>query len=119
LVYKEMMVVSRFMVMIATALLIVASVSFDTLAATITYDPQPHYSSTGSPNHDNCENAGNQDMDCQGCCQGISCASSGVPAQVTIVAQIVLSISQPDPSVGDHLYGRSIAPETGPPKLPA
>jgi hypothetical protein len=29
----------------------------------------------------------------------------------------MLSISQPEPSATDHLFGRSIAPETGPPKL--
>jgi hypothetical protein len=117
LVYKDMMVVFRFMVMIATALLIVASLSLGAVAATTAYAPQPHYSSMDSPDHDNCGDAGNQDMDCQDCCHGISCASSGVLAQVAVVAPIMLSISQPDPNATEHLFGRSIAPETGPPKL--
>ena len=119
LVYKDMMVVSRFMVMIATALLIVASLSLGAVAATTAYGLQPHYSSMDSTNHGNCEDAGNQDVDSQGCCQGISCASSGVLAQVAIAMPIMLLISQPGPGVGDHLFGRSIAPETGPPKLQA
>jgi hypothetical protein len=119
LVYKKMMVVSRFMVMIATALLIVASLSLGAPAATTTYAPQPHCSSMDSPDHDNCGDAGTQDMDSKSCCQGMSCASSGVLAQMAIAAPLMLSISQPGPNATDHLYGRSIVPETGPPKLMA
>ena len=119
LVYKEMMVVSRFMVMIATALLIVASASLGVLAVTGTHVHQPHYSSMDSPDHHDCEDAGNMDVDSHGCCQGVSCASTGVLAQLAIVAPIILSLSQPNPGVGNHLFGRSIAPETGPPKLQA
>jgi hypothetical protein len=117
LVYKEMMVVFRFMVVIATALLIVASLSLGAVAATTIHAPQSHYSSMDLPDHDNCKDAGNQDVGSQGCCQGISCASSGVLAQVAITVPLMLSISQPEPNAADHLYGRSIAPETGPPKL--
>jgi hypothetical protein len=119
LVYKDMMVVSRIMVIIAAALLIVASLSLGVVAATTAYGPHPHYSSMDSPDHHDCEDAGNMDVDSHGCCQGISCASSGVLAQVAIAMPIMLLISQPSPGVGDHLYGRSIAPETGPPKLQA
>jgi hypothetical protein len=117
LVYKDMMVVSRFIVMITTALLIVASLSLGAVAATAAYAPQPLYSSMDSLDHDDCEGAGDQDVDSHGCCQGVSCASTGVLAQLAIVAPIMLSVSQPNPGFGDHLYGRSIAPETGPPKL--
>ncbi len=119
LVYRDMMVVFRFMVMIATALLIVASLSLGAVAATAAYAPQPLYSSMDSPHHDDCVGAGNQDVNSHGCCQGVSCASTGVLAQLAIVAPIMLSLSQPNPGVGDHLFGRSIAPETGPPKLQA
>ena len=114
-VYKEMMVVSRFMVMVWAALLIVVSVSLAAPAGTTAH--VPHYSSMNSPDHDNCNAEGNQDTGCQDCCHGISCASSGVLAQVARVAPLVLSISQLGPSATDHLYGRSIVPETGPPKL--
>jgi hypothetical protein len=116
LVYKDIMVVPRFMVMIATALLIVASLGLGAVAAKAAYAP-PLYSSMDSLDHDDCEGAGNQDVDSHGCCQGVSCASTGVLAQLAIVAPIILSLSQPNPGVGDHLFGRSITPETGPPKL--
>ncbi len=111
------MVVSRFIVMVATALLIVASLSLGAAAATAAYAPQPLYSSMDSLNHDDCEGAGNQDVDSHGCCQGVSCVSTGVLAQLAIVGPIMLRLIQPNPGVGDHLFGRSIAPETGPPKL--
>jgi hypothetical protein len=117
LVYKDMMVVSRFMVMIATALLIAVSLSLGAVATTIAHAPQPHYSSAGAPDHDNCDEAGDQDVSCQGCCHGISCASSGVLAQAAIAVPFMLLISQPEPNATDHLFGRSITPETGPPKL--
>jgi len=116
LVYKDMMVVPRFMVMIATALSIVASLSMGAVAAT-SHALQPHYSSMDSPDHDNCDEAGDQDVNNHGCCQGISCTSSGVLAQVDIAVPFMRSISQPEPNAADHLLGRSIAPETGPPKL--
>ena len=111
-----MMVVSRFMMMIATALLIVASLSLGFVAAT-PHASQPHYSSMDSPDHDDCEDAGDQDRDSHGCCHGIFCASSGVLAQAAIAVPFELLISQPEPDATDHLFGRSIAPETGPPKL--
>ena len=117
LLYKDIMVVSRFLVMIATALLIVASLSLGAVAATIANAPQPHYSSMISPDHYDCQDAGSQGVDSHGCCQGVFCASTGVLAQLATVAPILLSVSQPNPGFGDHLYGRSIAPETGPPKL--
>ena len=110
---------SRFMVMIAAALLIVASLSLGAVAATTTYGLHPHYSSMDSSDHDDCEDVGNPDMGFQGCCQGISCASSGVLAQAALIVPFMLSISQPEPNAADHLSGRSIAPETGPPKLHA
>ena len=116
LVYKDMMVVSRFLVMIATALFIVASLSLSAVAATVAYAPQSLYSSMDSLDHDDCEGAENQTVDSYGCCQSVSCASTGVLAQLAIVAPIILSLSQPNPGVGDHFFGRSIAPETGPPK---
>jgi hypothetical protein len=119
LVYKDMMVVSRFIVMITTALLIVVSLSLGAVAATAACAPQPLYSSMDSLDHDDCLGAGNQDVDSHGCCQGVSCASTGVLAQLAIVAPIILSLSQPSPGVGDQLFGRSIAPETGPPRLQA
>jgi hypothetical protein len=112
-----MMVVFRFMAIIWVAVLIVASLNSDAFATTITYGPQSHYSSMDSPDHDNCDGAGNQDVTCRGCCQGISCASSGVLAQVAVNAPIMLLTSRPEPNPADHLSGRSIAPETGPPKL--
>ncbi len=113
-----MMVVSRFMVMIATALLIVASLSLGAVAAT-PHASQSHYSSMDAPDHGDCEDAGDQDRDSPGCCQGISCTSSGVLAQAAIAVPFMLLISQPEPNATDHLFGRSIAPETGPPKLQA
>jgi len=116
MVYKETMVVSRFMIVIWAALLIVVSVSFGAPVGTTAH--VPHYSSIDSPDHDNCNAEGSQDIDCQGCCHGISCASSGVLVQAATVAPIMLSINQLEPSATDHLFGRSIAPETGPPKLP-
>ena len=119
LVYKDMMVVSRIMVIIAAALLIVASLSLGVVAATTAHGPHPDYSSIDSPDHHDCEDAGNMDVDSHGCCQGISCASSGVLAQVAIAMPVMLLISRPGPGIGDHLYGRAIAPETGPPKLQA
>ena len=110
------MVVSRFMVMIAAALFIVVSLSLGAVATT-THALQPHYSSMDSPDHDNCQDAGNQKVNSHGCCHGITCATSGVLAQVAIALPFMLSISQPEPNVTDHLFGRSIAPETEPPKL--
>jgi len=115
LVYKDMMVVPRFMVIIATALLIVGSLSLGAVATT-THASQSHYSSMDSPDHDACDEAGDQDVNSHGCCQGISCASSGVMAQAAIAVPFMLLISQPEPNAADHLFGRSIAPETGPPK---
>ena len=112
------MVVSRFMVMIAAALFIVASLGLGAVATT-TPAAQPHYSSMDSPDHDDCEDAGNQDMNSHGCCHGITCASSGVLAQVAIALPFKVLIGQPEPDATDHLFGRSIAPETGPPKLQA
>ena len=111
-----MMVVPRLMVMIATALLIVASLSMGAVATT-THALQPHYSSMDLPDHDNCDEAGDQDGNSQGCCQGVSCASSGVLAQAAIAVPFMLLIGQPEPNATDHLFGRSIVPETGPPKL--
>ena len=111
------MVVSRFVVMIAMALLFVASLSLGAVAATAAYAPQPHYSTMDSLDHDDCEGAGKQHVASHGCCQGASCASTGVLAQLAIVAPIILSLSQPNPGVSDNLFGRSITPETGPPKL--
>jgi hypothetical protein len=116
LVYKDMMVVSRFMVIIATALLIVASLSLGAVA-TSPHASQSHYSSVDSPDHDNCEDAGDQDMNGHGCCHGIFCASSGVLAQAAMAVPFMLTIGQPEPNATVHLLGRSIAPETGPPKL--
>ena len=110
------MVVSRFMVIIAVALFIVASLSLGAVATTI-HTSQPHCSSMDAPDHDNCDEAGDQDVNSHGCCHGITCASSGVLAQVVIALPFMLSISQPEPNATDHLFGRSIAPETGPPKL--
>jgi hypothetical protein len=104
------------MIMIATALLIVASASLSTLAATITFAPQLNYSSMNSPDHDGCADIESQNVDGQGCCQGIACASSGVLAQVAMVMPIMLLIGRTGPNAEDHLYGRSIAPDTGPPK---
>lgn len=112
------MVVSRFMVMIVTALLIVASLSLGVVAAT-PHISQPHYSSMDTPDHDTCDEAGDQDANSHGCCHGLSCASSGVLAQAALAVPYMLSISQPEPNDADHLSGRSIAPETGPPKLQA
>lgn len=111
-----MMVASRFMVIIATALMIVVSLSLGAVATT-PHASQPEYSSMDSPGHDDCDEAGDQDMNSHSCCHGISCTSSGVWAQVEIVVAIIVSISQPAPNTADHLSGRSIAPETGPPKL--
>ncbi len=113
--YKGMMV-SRFMVIIATTLLIVASLSLGAVAAT-PHASQSHYSSTDAPDHDDCEDAGDQDRDGHGCCQGISCTSSGVLGQAAVALPLALPISLPEPNATDHLFGRSIAPETGPPKL--
>lgn len=110
------MVVSRFMVMIATALLIVASLSLGAVGATA-HASQPHYSSMDAPDHDDCEDAG--DTDSHDCCHGLSCTASGVLAQAAMAVPFMLSIGQPEPNAADHLSGRSIAPETGPPKLHA
>ena len=110
-----MMVASRFMVIIATALMIVVSLSLGAVATT-PHASQPEYSSMNSPGHDDCEDAGDQEMNGHGCCQGISCTSSGV-AQAAIAVPFMLLISQPEPNAPDHLSGRSITPETGPPKL--
>lgn len=111
------MVVSRFMVMVAAAFLIVASLGFGPVAATTTYGPHAHCSSMDLPDHDDCEDAGNLDMGFQGCCQGMSCAPSGVLAQAAMAVPFMLLIGQPESNATDHLFGRSIVPETGPPKL--
>ena len=113
--YKDMMI-SRFMAIIATALLIAASLSLGAVT-TAPHALHSHYSAVDSPDHDDCEGAGGQEMNDQGCCQGISCASSGALAQVAVTVPFMLLISQPGPSAVDHLSGRSIAPEPGPPKL--
>ena len=112
------MVVSRFIVMAAAMLLIVASLGLGPPAAATTHDLLLH-SSADSLNFDTCKNTGHHDLGCQSCCHGMSCVLSGVLAHVAIALPIMASISQPHPRVGIHLYGRSIAPETGPPKLPA
>ena len=118
LIYKDMVIVTRFIFMVATALLIVASLSLGAVAATTAHAPQPHYSSMVSPDHDDCEGVVSQNVDGHGCCQGVFCAFTGVLAQSAIVAPMMLSASQPNPDFGDHLYGRLTAPETRPPKSP-
>ena len=115
--YKEMMFIFRSMVLIATVLVIAASLSLGAAKATTAHVPQLHYSSSDAADHDNCGEAEDHDVNCQGCCQGTSCASAGVLAQLAVTVPFMLLISQPEPNAADHLFGRSIAPETGPPKL--
>jgi hypothetical protein len=128
-VYKVSMVISRFMCLAAALLMFMVSISLGASAGMANSVPQLHNAVIG--HHENgigasagCQESGCQDLDhrnkdCQDCCLGPPCISSGAPLQEAVSVTKRLSIGQQDPSAVDHLYGRSIAPETGPPKLPA
>ena len=127
LVYKASMVVYRFIGLAAALLMFMVSISLGAPAGVANCVPQQHYSANGHADHGadvsaGCQDSGFQDLnhrdrDCQDCCLGPSCVSSGVLLQEAAGVTKRLSIGQPGPSAVDHLYGRSIAPETGPPKL--
>ena len=129
LVYKVSMVVSRFMCLAAALLMIMVSVGLGASASMANCGAQPHYSADGHHEHgmgasagcqeSGCQDLDHRDMNCQDCCLGPSCVSSGVLLHEAASVTKRLRIGQPGPSAADHLYGRSIAPETGPPKLPA
>lgn len=128
LVYKVSMIVSRFMCLAAALLMFMVSISLAASAGTADSAPQAHYSING--HHENGIGAGagyqesvgqdldHRDKDCQDCCLGSSCVSSGVLLLEAVSVTKRLSIGEPGPSAVDHLYGRATAPETGPPKLP-
>ena len=123
------MVVPRFICLAAALLMFMVSISLGASAGMANSAPQPHYAAIG--HHENgigasagCQESGCQDLDhrdkdCQDCCLGPSCVSSGALLQEAVSVTKRLSIGQQGSSAVDHLYGRSIAPETGPPKLPA
>jgi hypothetical protein len=123
--YNESMIVTRFIGLVAALLMIMVSISLGASAGMTA--PQPHYSVNG--HHElgidasaGCQESGCQDLDhrnkdCQDCCLGPSCVSSGFLMQEAASVPKKLAIGQPGPSSAVHLYGRSIAPETGPPKL--
>jgi hypothetical protein len=123
------MIVCRFIGLVAAMLIVVVSISLGASAGMANCDPQQRYSASGHVDHgagtsagcqdSSCQDLDHRDKDCQDCCFGPSCVSSGVLLQEAVSVAKRLSIGQPDPSAVDHLYGRSIAPETGPPKLQA
>lgn len=123
------MVVPRFMCLATALLMFMVSISLGASAGVANSAPQPHYAAIGHADHgadvsagfqdSGCQDLDHRDKDCQDCCLGPSCVSSGVLLQEAAGVTKRLSIGQQGPSAVDHLYGRSIAPETGPPKLPA
>jgi hypothetical protein len=129
LVYKESMIAYRFIGLAAALLMIMVSINLGASAGMANSVPEPYYAVNG--HHGNgidasagCQESGCQDLDhrdkdCQDCCLGPHCVSPGALLQEAVSVTKRLSIGQQDPSAVDHLYGRSIAPETGPPKLPA
>jgi hypothetical protein len=127
LVYKVSVVISRFMCLVAALLMIMVSISLGASAGMANCAPQPYYFVNGHHEHgigasaecqeSGCRDLDHRDKDCQDCCLGPSCVSSGALLQEAASVTKRLSTGQPGPSAADHLYGRPIAPETGPPKL--
>ena len=122
------MVVSRFIGLAAALLMIMVSVSLGASAGMANSALQPHYSVNGHQpgiaadvgcQESTCQDLDHRDKDCQDCCLGPSCVSSGALLQESMSVTKRLSIDQQGSTAVDHLYGRLIAPETGPPKLPA
>ncbi|MDO8352805.1 MAG: hypothetical protein Q7T14_05035, partial [Aestuariivirga sp.] len=91
LVYKVLMVVSRFIGLAAAILMVVVSISLGTSAGVANGVPQQHYSASCHADHGadasaGCQDSGfpdldHRDRDCQDCCLGPSCISSGALLQ--------------------------------------
>jgi hypothetical protein len=121
------MIGCRFLGLAGAMLMIVAFIGLGASVGMASCGPQQHYSINDHHEHAigasaGCQETGCQDLDhrdkvCQDCCLGPSCVSSGVLLLEAVSLTNRLSIGQPEPSAADHLYGRSIPPETGPPKL--
>ena len=119
----------RFIVLAAAMLMIVVSIGLGASAGMANCAPQQPFSVSDHADHgtdasagcqaSDCQDVDHRDMDCQDCCLGLSCVSSGVVLQDAMGMTKRLPSGQPQAISDDHLYGRSIAPETGPPKLPA
>ena len=63
------------------------------------------------------ETAGNHSASQAECCQGMNCAHSGVMDMTLPAMPALLLFGTHDPGVEDHISGRTITPDTGPPKL--
>ena len=119
----------RFIGLAAAMLMMVVSIGLGASAGMANCAPQEPFSVSDHADHgagasagcqdSGCQDVDHRDMDCQDCCLGLSCVSSGVLLQDAMGMTKRLSIGQPQAILDEHLYGRSIAPETGPPKLPA
>ncbi len=119
----------RFIVLAAAMLMMVVSIGLGASAGMANCAPQQPFSVSDHADHgadasagcqaSDCQDVDHRDMDCQDCCLGLSCVSSGVVLQDAMGMTKRLPSGQPQAISDDHLYGRSIAPETGPPKLPA
>lgn len=119
----------RFIGFAAAMIMMVVSIGLGASAGMANCAPQQPFSVSEHADHgtgasagcqaSDCQDVDHRDMDCQDCCLGLSCVSSGVVLQDAMRITKRLPTGQPKAISDDHLYGRSIAPETGPPKLPA
>lgn len=119
----------RFIGFTAAMLMMVVSIGLGASAGLANCAPQQPFSVSDHADHgtdasagcqaSDCQDVDHRDMDCQDCCLGVSCVSSGVFLQDAMGMTERLPSGQPREISDKHLDGRSVAPETGPPKLPA
>ncbi len=122
--YKERMIGSRFIATVLAVLLVVVSMTMGASAGMAACAPDQQHSATVQQGSGADANAGCQDLDHQGkaCadgCLGSSCFAAGLMAQEMAGVAAALSANQLEAGLIDVLSGRLIAPETGPPRLPA
>ncbi|MGB8315785.1 MAG: hypothetical protein WCE69_15005 [Aestuariivirga sp.] len=110
------MIVSRLIGIAIAILLVVVSMNVSAVASVATCVPQQHHSAGGQPDHRAAAPAGCHDLAAQDCCLGSYCVATGILAEAVVVATPSRSLDLPEPGLSLPLFGRLIAPETGPPK---
>ena len=111
------MVILRFIGMVIAIVMVVVSMNVGAMAGTSACAPQQHHSAGVQPGHDAA--AGCHGMIDQDCCVGSLCIAAGVLAEAAMFMNPHQPADMPAPGSSDTLSGRLIAPETGPPRLPA
>lgn len=86
-----------------------------------TTTPMAHHSLVGPVSatpvdHCNAPASEEQDTRHKGCCQGVTCATGGIIALIPFAIPIRPRISDQVAIAADRITGRSVLPETGPPK---